>query len=57
MAGLAPAIHAPGLSIPPIVQLMARGHVLKQAREDVDARHKAGHDGFEVVALPASGER
>jgi hypothetical protein len=57
MAGLVPAIHAPGLSIPPIVQLMARGHVLKQAREDVDARHKAGHDGFEVVALPASGER
>jgi len=32
-------------------------HVLKQAREDVDARHKAGHDGLEVLAFSASGER
>jgi len=35
-------------------------HVLNQKKEDMDARHKAGHDGFEVVARPASaasGER
>jgi hypothetical protein len=35
-------------------------HVLNEKKEDVDARHKAGHDGLEVVACPASaasGER
>jgi hypothetical protein len=32
-------------------------HLLRIEREDVDARHKAGHDGLEVVASPASGER
>jgi hypothetical protein len=32
-------------------------HVLEKERKDVDARHKAGHDGLPVVASPASGER
>jgi hypothetical protein len=32
-------------------------HVLRIEREDMDARHKAGRDGLEVVASPASGER
>jgi hypothetical protein len=27
----------------------------KQEGKDVDARHKAGHDGIEVIASPASG--
>jgi hypothetical protein len=32
-------------------------HVLKEEREVVDARHKAGHDGLDVATFPASGER
>jgi hypothetical protein len=41
MAGLVPAIHV--------------FCVLKTVREDVDARHKAGHDGGEVVARNKAG--
>jgi hypothetical protein len=32
-------------------------HVLKQATEDVDAGHKAGHDRLEVLDSPASAAR
>ena len=32
-------------------------HALNEEKEDVDARHKAGHDSLKVAASPASWER
>jgi hypothetical protein len=39
MAGLVPAIHASLISL------------IHRPRQDVDARHKAGHDGMRIVDI------
>jgi hypothetical protein len=45
------------VTVPVVAGLVPAIHVLKQERKEVDARHKAGHDGLEVVASSTSGKR